>query len=346
MNLTHICLNNVGAYNSAGDAGQVKQKDREKAKRLAEELGLKLILSESNFADAFPQNHLLTNTYSSMFAVFCLQRLWRVYYYSSGAEFSHFSLENNDLHDTAYYDLLLLDCFSLPNIKLYSEGAIKNRLEKVRYVSQFPLAAKYLHVCIRKETNCGKCEKCKKTILEFDAIGKLNDFSEAFDIDLYHRERDRYLGWMYVRKEIGNMYCCHIYEEIKDDPQLHEVIQKLERQEKECASLLGDRDLVIYGAGENGRILHALLKRAGYDRLIYWIDNNDGLLGMEKEGVTVVNYEQWKEIAKGLDLSKLVMMVSVIRQSKKVTQEVTSDFGEEIEIVGRENLVFDWLEDV
>ncbi len=346
MNLTHLCLNNVGAYNSAHDAESVRTAVIWRAQKAAEELNLKLLSTNSNFAEVFPQNHLLTNTYTSMFAVFCLQKLWKVYYYSSGSDFSHFSLKENDLHDTAYYDLLLLDCFSLPNIKLYSEGATKTRFEKIQQVSSFPLAKKYLHVCIRKETNCGKCDKCKKTILVFDAIGKLKEFNQVFDTEQYDRERDRYLGLDCIKKDIGNMYYNDIYNVIKDDPQMKQVEKRLQEHVKQCVQQLQGKKLVIYGAGEVGLMLYTLLKKEGYDQLLYWIDKNDTLHGRKKVGIPILSYEEWKKVAKDLDLSEICMIISVIRQSNAVTQKIREDFGDKLEIVERSKIAFDWLEDV
>lgn len=346
MNLTHLCLNNVGAYNSAHDAESVRTAVIWRAQKAAEELNLKLLSTNSNFAEVFPQNHLLTNTYTSMFAVFCLQKLWKVYYYSSGSDFSHFSLKENDLHDTAYYDLLLLDCFSLPNIKLYSEGATKTRFEKIQQVSLFPLAKKYLHVCIRKETNCGKCDKCKKTILVFDAIGKLNEFNHVFNTEEYYRERDRYLGLDCIKKDIGNMYYNDIYNGLKDDPQMQQVEKRLEEHVKQCVQQLQGKKLVIYGAGEVGLMLYTLLKKEGYDQLLYWIDKNDTLQGRKKMGIPILSYEEWKKTAKDLDLSEICILISVIRQSNAVTQKIREDFGDKLEIVERSKIAFDWLEDV
>ncbi len=346
MNLTHLCLNNVGAYNSAHDAETVRTTAIWRAQKVAEELNLKLLITNSNFAEVFPQNHLLTNTYSSMFAVFCLQKLWRVYYYSSCLDFSQFSLKNNELYDTAYYDLLLLNCFSLPNIKLYSEGAIKTRLEKVRQVSSFPVVKRYLNVCIRKENNCGKCSKCKRTILELDVVGKLKEFNHVFDTEEYYRERDRYLGLTYIKREINDMFYQDIYNGLKDDPQMQQVEKRLEEHVKQCVQQLQGKKLVIYGAGEVGLMLYTLLKKEGYDQLLYWIDKNDTLQGRKKVGIPILSYEEWKKTAKDLDLSEICILISVIRQSNAVTQKIREDFGDKLEIVERSKIAFDWLEDV
>lgn len=44
--------------------------------KIAKELGYEIIFGDSNAMDVVRQNHYLTHTYSSMFAVFCLQKLF------------------------------------------------------------------------------------------------------------------------------------------------------------------------------------------------------------------------------------------------------------------------------
>ena len=86
MNITHLCLNDVGAFNACyGDIEKqnfVKKKRYDKAKEFASEIGLPIILTESNFSQMFPQNHLFTEIYSSMFFVLCMHKAWKTYYYS------------------------------------------------------------------------------------------------------------------------------------------------------------------------------------------------------------------------------------------------------------------------
>ena len=53
---------------------------------------------------------------------------------------------------------------------------------------------KNLLVCFSEDENCGKCAKCKRTLMQIDALGKgiLENFKDTFDIDEYkskYRER-------------------------------------------------------------------------------------------------------------------------------------------------------------
>jgi hypothetical protein len=51
---------------------------------------------------------------------------------------------------------------------------VRNRTEKIKLISEWPEAVRYLRVCMRgkeRDINCGKCEKCMRTILEFRILG-------------------------------------------------------------------------------------------------------------------------------------------------------------------------------
>ena len=81
---------------------------------------------------------------------------------------------------------------------LNSEGAAKTRFEKTRDVANYPPARKYLHVCTHDDGPCcNTCEKCCRTIMTLDALGRLDDFRDIFDVDYYRRNRKWYLNWMY-----------------------------------------------------------------------------------------------------------------------------------------------------
>ena len=69
------------------------------------------------------------------------------------------------------------------------DGAGYSRIEKVRRVSTHAIATRSLRVCWRDKSyclNCGTCEKCVLTQLEFLALGYSNVdcFSRPLDIQL------------------------------------------------------------------------------------------------------------------------------------------------------------------
>ena len=57
------------------------------------------------------------------------------------------------------------------------EGMERTRLEKVRYLADQPIVLQTLKVCYGKDTvsNCGRCDKCLRTMLELYACGALEN---------------------------------------------------------------------------------------------------------------------------------------------------------------------------
>ena len=78
---------------------------------------------------------------------------------SVGLDYSDFTIIDNDLEDSAHYDLLTLQCFSTSEIIIYSESGEKTRIEKTMNISDFAPANKHLHVCVNKPYNCNVCTK-------------------------------------------------------------------------------------------------------------------------------------------------------------------------------------------
>ena len=148
--ITHLMLHNVGSigesYRNAGrnyTSGRLK----ERAVNIAKELGLPLIQLDTNFQDVLPQNHVKTHTFSSAFAVYSLQKLWKTYYYASAYPYSMFDLSDNSSEDSSHADPLILRCLSTPGLQLWSEGAQGTRNDKICFIADKPIVQENLHVC-------------------------------------------------------------------------------------------------------------------------------------------------------------------------------------------------------
>ncbi len=219
MNLTHLCINNVGSwscYKMSQGANSIREQRYEIAEEMAKKLNLELIKSNSNIADEIIQNHLYTNTYSSMFAVHCLAKLFKIYYYaSSGHDFSAFNIINSSSRDSGYYDLLSLNCLSTQTLRIYSEGGAKNRFNKTEAIMDNELARNYLHVCLYDKNNCGICEKCKRTLLTLDALNKLENFNKVFNIEFYKKHRREYIYYLLHEHYKHSDYYEPIYQKMK-----------------------------------------------------------------------------------------------------------------------------------
>lgn len=220
LNLTHLCINNVGAFNDCykfADVDDVIKERYKQSKIVADKFNLPLIMTNSNFATEFVQNHLLTNTYSSMFAVFCMQKLWKTYYYASvGKSFEGFKLKNNSIEDSANYDLLTLNCFSHKNLRLYSEGGAINRLEKTQEIVDNEIVQNHLYVCIKDINNCGVCHKCKRTLLSLDVLNKLDEFKNVFNVEYYKKHKLKYYAYLYNEHLKKNKMIEPIYNKLSN----------------------------------------------------------------------------------------------------------------------------------
>lgn len=200
-NITHLTFNNVGSHGEGERAKELFKKRLVLPQKFAKEYGFKLIISDSNLMDVVEQNHFKSHTYSSMFPVFCLQKLYSVYYYaSSGYRYHEFRLLDLPGSSCGSYEMLSLPLFSTRNLRIYSEGEGKTRMQKVSKIVNYPPSYKYLNVCLSDGKNCGKCEKCVRTLLGIDALGKLDLYSEVFDVEYYRNNKSWYLTQLLIQK--------------------------------------------------------------------------------------------------------------------------------------------------
>lgn len=192
----YVTINNVGAYTTHSTSWERYNDNVENARQFAKEHHLPLLITNSNFADAFPQNHLFTHLYSSAFAIFALRKLWKRYYYAStGYDLEqNFGLTNNHMHDAAKYDLIALNAFSIPSLRICNQGMCARRFEKTKELIAYPPAHKYLNVCLTQgKGNCGHCSKCLRTLWTLDALDALEHFRQVFDIDFYKNNHSEYM---------------------------------------------------------------------------------------------------------------------------------------------------------
>ena len=216
MKLTHLCLNDTGAfdiasYNEGGRSGEViKEEVIKKYSKLAKELDLPLIITQSNLAKDFGIQYATNHIYCNLFPVFAMQKLFKLYYYgSSGYDFTEFTLSESDRYDCGHYELLLGYALSTSSLKIFIEGGEKTRFEKIEDIIHFSPAQKYLNVCMTGSENCNVCRKCMSTILALDSLNRLDYFSNVFDTNYYKHNKQIYTS--YLNK-------CHSAKDIINEP--------------------------------------------------------------------------------------------------------------------------------
>lgn len=199
-NITHLTFFNAGA---SGELGGEKARTfyfnrLKKIEPCAKDLNLPMLTCDTNINEFLQEIHVETHTIRSVAIPLLVQKLFSVYYYSSG--FSVWEFQFND--DPASYDIFVLDCLSTENLKFYSVGTETSRLGKTKYIADTEYAQKYLNVCLVQDKNCSRCRKCKRTIIQLLALGKLDNFSEVFDLDYVYKNINEYTLFMLVRKNI------------------------------------------------------------------------------------------------------------------------------------------------
>jgi bacterioferritin-associated ferredoxin len=199
FNISHLTFFNVGAAGGYGGAGTQKLYEEriELIKSFAYENKFEFVTVDSNISEYVKMNFEVTHTFRSLSAVLALQKLFNIYYYSSGVTLDEFSF---NYKSSSFYDLLNMECFSTENLSFYCTGVTETRMQKVDFISQFPETFKYLNVCADKAENCGRCSKCIRTMSELYSLNKLELYKNVFNLEDYFNNLNYNLGWIFANK--------------------------------------------------------------------------------------------------------------------------------------------------
>ena len=183
LNIKYLCYFNAGASGS-GIKGLEKYNERARLfEKVAKNLKCNFVTGETNINDLYLGNlHEKTHVYRTLGMVLNLQKLFKVYYFSSSFVFSEFKFSD---FDPSFYDILSMQCLSTMSTRFVLCGAEADRIEKLKFISKYQIARDNLNVCVPDVTNCGKCNKCVRTILELYLIGELDKYKESFDVDFF-----------------------------------------------------------------------------------------------------------------------------------------------------------------
>ena len=120
-------FNNVGSHGNGENEKQLYEGRKRIVEKYCKDNAFKLIVIISNIMNEFDQNHYMTHTYTSCFAILCLQKLFSIYYSASGRIIDTFSIQNEDKLDSAYFDFLCFSVFYFNRLRLYYVGEHSNR---------------------------------------------------------------------------------------------------------------------------------------------------------------------------------------------------------------------------
>jgi hypothetical protein len=211
--INYLTLFNSGYYGYGDDNKKNFQKYLKQSIDFSQKYGYPLLVINSNISNFTKYDFLAAHTYLTCSVVLAMQKFFNVYYYASG--YSVFDFKAVYV-DSAYYDIFLLDCISTENIKFVSAGTTMRRSEKIELLLNNKEYLKHLYVCTAGSPplNCGKCEKCVRTLLVIDSVGYLDIVSSNFDIKTYKSRRSINISTMLVKKKNNNFYR-EIYESFK-----------------------------------------------------------------------------------------------------------------------------------
>jgi hypothetical protein len=189
--ITHGVFMDVGAHGIQGDeASRLRFTRRlENARSCATELGLRLVVIESNISQFIHGAYLNTHALRNTGAVLVLEKLFRIYYYSSGVPFENIEVSK----EMTNCEPMVLSYLSTNHLRFVSSGVQYKRVDKVAIVSNFEPSYRYLNVCTNEGDNCSKCEKCLRTQFSLDMHGKLDRYARVFDLEKYRRKESRFI---------------------------------------------------------------------------------------------------------------------------------------------------------
>ena len=167
--------------------------------KAADELDLPTFLVDSNL-HAF--THKVSENRMGFIAIYscalALQRYIRRYLTSSGSSYddcSKYSLVERDVDMSCYCETYMPHLVSTERFELVIDGCQYTRSEKVEKICDWDIAKKYLNVCLEPKEdgrNCSACQKCVRTLLVLEALGKLDDYRNIFDLKVYQKKRGFY----------------------------------------------------------------------------------------------------------------------------------------------------------
>jgi len=212
--ITHIALFNAGAYGHIDVEGARHsfERERDKTKMFADSLGLPFVWVDSNVRSFFPEGSFdWCHTYLNMGIVLSMQKLWKKYLYASSVSIDYFEFS---VDFCGHYEPYLLPHLSTEVTELVPASMNMRRSDKVKYISTEKIVQENLNVCLKEQSantpgieryqgnylNCGRCQKCLRTMLQLDILGVLNDFSKIIDLEEWPKLKDRYIAEVIVNK--------------------------------------------------------------------------------------------------------------------------------------------------
>lgn len=204
--VTHLSVFNSGVFEGEDYREKYLQQCR-KAERFAQENGLQTLPVDSNISEILPERFLDIMSFRNLAFALSVQGFFHIYLLSSAHDASILKL---DVHLSSLFDLLLVSSICTEGLKVYLSGCEAKRSEKLKAIADWQPAYRWLHPCtygLPGETNCGRCKKCVRDMTLLDAYGKLERFSDVFNLADYRKHQAARVGFLLANR--GN----HLFDE-------------------------------------------------------------------------------------------------------------------------------------
>ena len=216
--VTHLSFFDVGAFQfddglvaKSRSGADLFSEQLQHAKACAGDAQLPLLVVYSNLGTCFAHKHVYVHTFRNCGTALLFQKLFGVYYYSSGYVLDQFLCSPNV--STGQYDLFSVPLLSTESTRFYSFSPSCARQEKTAAIQDDPLAQKHLLVCTHEGENCGLCHKCARVLIALDSLDALPKFAAVFDLDQYRKARTSQIGYAIASREKD--YFSEIYPALK-----------------------------------------------------------------------------------------------------------------------------------
>lgn len=225
--LNYITLFNAGAFGQHG--GEKAEELFESVKKSVNDFAIQNMMGfvwvDTNLNEVYKMPFIQTHTFRNLACVLVFQKLFKAYYYASGKSVINFKLNKSKC---TYYDLLNSKAIAGNSLEFHISGLIEERIEKTKTISRYEITYDNLTVCLitpdnkkinstNKIKNCSKCEKCVRTMVTLDILGKLEKYQGVFDLNIYIKNKNKYLAELLYKKYRSNdVYENEIFKEAKE----------------------------------------------------------------------------------------------------------------------------------
>ena len=162
----------------------------EPGQKVAQELGLPYHYLKTNLKSFRKDEDITKYNYIAIYSCALSLSNGMSRYYMP-AERTYEQIKNFHAHSMGgFCESYLVPLVETEKIELIIDGCQYRRVDKIKILSEWEIAKKYLNVCWRYTpdgSNCCHCPKCFRTMLALEIMGKLENFSRVFDIDEYKK---------------------------------------------------------------------------------------------------------------------------------------------------------------